>query len=408
MQVAIAQNGRIVYDRAFGTASLGTRFPIASITKMFTAVAIMQLVQANRVDLDASVSKYLPSAPYADRITVRQLLQHTSGLWNYGDYAFNNGLVAAPTTPAAILAMAAQHPLTSAPGTKYGYSNTGYVILGLIVEHVSGEPLARYEGEHIFQPAGMTQTTMGNPPSSVPVAVGYMSAGGNRADAYDASWIFACGDIVSTASDLARFDIALLDGVLISPATFARMQANLVPSDLGRQGLGVNVISWHGLQLVEHHGGLPGFEAENVTIPARRLAWIVLSNAFDFGTNRASAVVAGALFPNFAEPTPAPEPEDRAVTERFLQTLASLFHGKVDRSQYTAAANAALTPELVAATATQLKPLGAVARIQFLGVNEAAAETVYSYRVTFTNGETLTWRFVLDANGKIAGIGATF
>ncbi len=94
MEVAIAQNGRIVYDRAFGAATLDTRFPIASITKMFTAVAIMQLVQANRVDLDASVSKYLPSAPYADRITVRQLLQHTSGLWNYGDYAFNTGLVA--------------------------------------------------------------------------------------------------------------------------------------------------------------------------------------------------------------------------------------------------------------------------------------------------------------------------
>ncbi len=209
-------------------------------------------------------------------------------------------------------------------------------------------------------------------------------------------------------ADLARFDIALLDGKLVSPATFAQMQEDVVQSDLGRQGLGVNVISWQGLQLVEHHGGVPGFESENVTIPARRLAWIVLSNAFDFGTNRASAIVAGALFPNFAGPTPAPKPEDRAVTERFREALVSFFQGKVDRSQYTDAANAALTPELIAATATQLKPLGAVARIQFLGVNKAAAETVYSYRVTFTNGETLTWRFVLDANGKIAGIGATF
>ncbi len=406
MEVAIAQNGGIVYDRVFGTALLDTRFPIGSITKMFTAVAVMQLAQTNRVDLDARVSKYLPTAPYADQIAVRQLLQHTSGLWNYGDYAFNTGLVSKPTTPAAVLALVAQHPLTSPPGTKWEYSNTGYVILGLIVEHVSGEPLARYEREHIFQPAGMTQTTMGNPPSSVPVAVGYMSAGGSRADEYDTSWTFACGDIVSTASDLARFDIALLDGKLVSPATFAQMQADVVPSDLGMQGLGVNVISWHGLQLVGHHGGLPGFESENVTVPTQRLAWIVLSNAFDFGTNRASGVVAGALFPTFTEPTAAPIPEDRAVTERFREALASFFQGKVDRSQYTGTANAALTPELIARTATQLKPLGAVAKIRFVGVDKLAGETVYSYSVTFTNGQTLTWRFVLDANGKIAGIGA--
>ena len=406
LQVAIAQDGSVVYDRAFGIASLDTRFPIASITKMFTAVAIMQLVQASRVDLDAKVSTYLPSAPYAEQITVRELLLHTSGLWNYGDYAFATGLAATRTTPTAILAMAATHPLTSPPGTKWTYSNTGYVALGLIVEQVSGEPLAQYEREHIFQPAGMTQTTMGNPPAGVPVAPGYMSATGTRAAPYDPSWTFACGDIVSTAGDLARFDIALLDGRLLAPKTFALMQANAIPNDFSTQGLGVFVTDWHGLQVVGHHGGVPGYEVENETIPARHLAWVVLSDAFDFGTSRANHIIVTALFPNLIETAAPRAPEDPAVTERFHKALDSLFVGKVDRSQYTDDVNTALTPQLLARTATQLKPLGGIVKIAFLGVAGSATRKAYSYSVTFADGQALTWQFILDANGKIAGIGS--
>jgi D-alanyl-D-alanine carboxypeptidase len=410
LQVAIAQNGRIVYDRAFGNGSPDMRFPIASITKMFTAVAIMQLVQAHRVDLDARVNEYLPSAPYADQITVRELLQHTSGLWNYGDYAFQTGLVATRTTPTAILAMAARHPLTSLPGTKWAYSNTGYVVLGLIVEHVSGEPLAQYDREHIFQAAGMTQTTMGDPPSNVPVAPGYMRAAGPRAPGYDQSWTFACGDIVSTAGDLARFDIALLDGRLLAPGMFAKMQADVTPGEDGLQGLGVSVISSLGLKLVGHHGGVPGYEAENEMIPSQGVAWIVLSNAFDFGTYQANRIVVSSLFPNLigSAVSSASEnhSEDRAVTERFREALGSLIEGKIDRSQYSDSVNAALTPELLAQTAAQLNSLGKITKIVFLGFEKGTTRTTYSYSVSFSSGQTLTWQFILDASGRIAGIGS--
>ncbi len=411
LQVAIAQDGRIVYNRAFGAASVDTRFPIASVTKMFTAVAIMQLVQANRVSLGAKVSRYLPSAPYADEITVRQLLQHTSGLWNYGDYAFQTGLTGTRTTPTAILAMAAKHPLTSSPGSKWTYSNTGYVVLGLIVEHVSGEPLAKYEREHILQTAGMTQTTMGSPPASVPVATGYTSAPGPRSAAYDPSWVFACGDIVSTASDLARFDLALLDGRLLAPELFAQMQTDVVPNGDVKQGLGVSVIPWHGVQFVGHHGGVPGYEVENETLPARQLAWIVLSDAFDFGTYRANRVVTSSLFPTLVPPADSTSEENHAIenhaiTERFREALVGFFQGKIDRSQYTDTVNAAVTPALLAKTAAILKPLGAIVKISFLGGNAGANGTIYRYSVAFSGGQTLTWQFVLDSSGKIAGIDA--
>ena len=407
LQVAIAQNGRVSYDRAFGTASLETRFPIGSITKMFVAVAIMQLVEANRVDLDAKVQRYLPTAPHANEIAVRELLQHTSGLWNYGDYAFQSGLTSTPTTPAAILAMAAAHPLTSPPGTKWAYSNTGYVVLGLIVERVSGKPLAQYEREHIFQPADMTETTMGNPGGTGPIAPGYMSAAGARSAAYDPSWLFACGDIISTAGDLARFDIALLDGRLLKPATFAKMQSDVVGAENSMQGLGVSIISWHGLRFVGHHGGLPGYEAENETIPKQGVAWVVLSNAFDFATSRANGVILSALFPALGVPVALTTPEDHAVTERFRKALGGLMQGTIDRSQYSDSANAALTSQRLAETAAQLKLLGGVLKIAFAGAAHGAAGTIYSYVVTFSGGQTLTWQFILDSSGKIAGIGST-
>jgi CubicO group peptidase (beta-lactamase class C family) len=407
LQVAIAQNGHVVYDRGFGEATADTRFPIASVTKMFTAVAIMQLVQAHRVSLDATVAKYLPRAPHAAQITVRELLNHTSGLWNYGDYAFQSGLVSKPTTPRAILALAAQHPLTSTPGTKWSYSNTGYVVLGLIVERVTGQSLASYEQKHIFKPAGMTQTSVGNPPAGTPIAPAYMSAAGGKAAAYDPSWLFACGDIVSTAADLARFDAALLDGKLITPETFRAMQANEMPSPNGMQGLGVDTLQWGTLELVGHHGGLPGYETENQIIPARHMAFVVLSDAFDFGTYRARRVVMTAFFPQETAAAQAnATPEDPAVTQRFHDALASLFAGTIDRSQYTAQVSAALTPAVLAQTAAQLKPLGSIAKIQYLAATKTAAGTVYAYNVTFSGGQTMTWQFVLDPSGKIAGIGS--
>lgn len=407
LQVALARGGAVIYERGFGEASIATRFPIASITKMFTAVAVMQLVQKRAVSLDATVATYLPAAPHAREITVRELLQHTSGLWNYGDYAFQAGIVSKPTTPQAILSLAATHPLTFAPGTKSGYSNTGYVVLGLIVERVSGEPLPRYEREHIFEPAGMSNTTNGNPPVGVPLAAAYISATGTPAPTFDPSWLYACGDIVSTAGDLARFDLALLNGTLLAPAAFAQMQAAPVAGEEGLAGLGLFVAHWNSLVLVGHHGGVPGYEAENEMIPSRGVAWVVLSDAFDFGTNRANRVVLAALFPGLATPASTGQAEDPAITARFRQALSSLMLGKIDRTQYADKANAALSDAALAQAAAQLKPLGEISAIGYAGNTSGAGGTLYTYRVTYSTGQTLTWQFLIDPTGKIAAIYST-
>jgi D-alanyl-D-alanine carboxypeptidase len=405
MQVAIVEGGQIVYNQGFGTASTDTRFAIGSITKLFTAIAIMQLVQEKRVDLNAPVTKYLPDAKYAAKITITELMQHTSGLWNYGDYAFTSGAAAKPTTPNAILELAAGHPLTSLPGTTWAYSNTGYVALGLIVEHVSGMSLADYDAQHILQPAGMTQTTIGNPPAGVPMAKGYLAATGTPAPPYDPSWTFACGNIVSTAADLARFDIALMSGKLVTPETFTQMQTTVFPTDGYLQGLGPMMMDRAGMQSVGHHGGLPGFEANDQTIPSQGVAWVVLGNAFDFKTSSADKIVLNALWPQqFPIETTVATPEDKAITARFRTALMSFTKGSVDRSQYTADANAALTPDVLKQTATLLSSYGTIQKIEFVGIERSGTKTVYKYKVTYPGGHILTWEMGLDANDKIFAI----
>jgi D-alanyl-D-alanine carboxypeptidase len=416
ISVAVVENGRIAYAHAFGVADLATnraatpetRFRIASVTKMFTAVSVMQLVQGGRVRLDAPLATYLPSAPHASEVTIRQLLNHTSGIWNYGDEAIRSGRVATPATPAAIVAYAADKPLDQVPGSKFDYSNTGYVLLGLVVEAVAHQPLAAYEREHIFAPAGMRDTTSGDPPAGAPVAVGYMDATGTAATRYSPSWFYADGDIVSTASDVARFDIALMSGRLVSPATFAEMQSSAVAAPSlapnARYGLGVTLFPVGGVTLVEHHGGVPGFEAENFMLPESGFAAVVLGDAFDFPTSSISGPLMSTLFPSLLPPPVASTAsEDPAVTARLRAFLTQVASGHVDTSGFTPEMAAAMTPDAIAQLAATVKPLGELRSLTFRGQDTAAGYRRHHYTAAFAGGQTLPLTLVLDADGKVAG-----
>jgi hypothetical protein len=179
-----------------------------------------------------------------------------------------------------------------------------------------------------------------------------------------------------------------------------------VPAMQYSQGLGVSVISSAGMTLVGHHGGVPGYETENETLPKQGIAWVVLSDAFDFGTYRSNRVVIGALFPsyvtNLAAATKATE--NRAVTRRFVDALAGLMRGSIDRKQYSDSANAALTPQLLQQSSAALDSLGDVTKVEFIGANVTSRTSLYEYKVTYSSGRSLTWSFVLDDKGKIADI----
>ena len=171
--IAIVRGGRIVYASATGERDLANDLPatpqtiyhIGSITKLFTAVSVMQLVEAGRISLDDKLSRFFPTFPNGANISIRELLMHRSGIPNYLDSAVADAAVLKPTTPQAIVAWAASQPPSFAPGTAYAYSNTNYVLLGLIVEQVAKMPLRAYYAQHIFAPAGMTQTYVGTAPA---------------------------------------------------------------------------------------------------------------------------------------------------------------------------------------------------------------------------------------------------
>ncbi len=377
----------------------------------------MQLVEAGRVRLDAPLATYLPRAPHASEVTIRQLLTHTSGLWNYGDEALTSGRAKTPTTPRAIADWVANRPLERMPGSAFSYSNTGYVLLGLVVEAVTHRPLAQYERERIFVPAKMTATTLGDPPGNAPLARGYMDAAGTAAWPYSPSWFYADGDIVSTASDLARFDVALMDGHLVKSATFAAMQSNAVDALVYgpgvRYGLGLTLISSAGHTLVGHHGGVPGFEAENEMVPAHRYAIVVLSDAFDFLTARAKKAIVGQTFPALVPPsvttTPGPgATEDPAVAPKLRTFIAALQTGTVDRATLTDSLNAAYTPEVLTLIKAQFAPFGELQTLTLRDTVLTEGYHVYHYTAVFSSGRSLLLNFALDEkDGKIGGFSGT-
>ena len=422
--VAIQRDGRVVERFAAGDADVAasrpvtpqTIFHIGSVTKMFTATSVMQLVQAGKIDLQAPVTRYLPQFAAWRGVSIAELLMHRSGIPNYLDAALATGRVATPTTPQAILKAMAARPLDFKPGAHFEYSNTNYVALGLVVERVTGESLAAYERHAIFGPAKMHSTFIGVAPAGQPVALGYDARGKAAiANPGDPSWYYACGDILSTVGDLARFDRALMNGTLLAPATFAEMAKVARPaSGFGEAGYGYGVMTFAfgDRTLVGHHGGLPGFEADNEMIPRDGFAVVALGNAFDFATSGPDNLAFERYYPKqfaqsvvaahaaSAKPIPDPNP---ALTRRFAAFLRGILAGKQLDPDLTPQMAGALTPSAIAKIDAELfAGLGALRRLTFRDRFIADGYESYDYLASFADGY-MSLRFTLDRNGVLAG-----
>ena len=418
---AIVRDGSVAAVGATGLRDLATQSPvtvdtlfrIGSITKMFTAVAIMQLAQAKRLSLGDTLARYQPEVPQAGAITIADLLMHRSGIPNYGDAAIADGRVRVPTTAQRIVDAQAKLPSEFTPGSQFSYSNTNYVILGRIVERLSGMSLAAYERRYILRPAGMERTFVGALPPGTTAATGYdLSSGPVPANPGDASWYYACGDIWSTARDLALFDIALMDGKLLDPAWFTAMIDAARPSTLGphvEYGFGVSRVAFGDRVLVGHHGGLPGFESDNVMIVPDRFAIVVLANDYKFPTR---VVQSAALTSAYPAQTAAAEAqatadaraqavEDPALTRRFTAFVNDVLADRIPGGLDDAMA-AALTPAAVAELMPYYAGDGAFVRLQFLSSDAIGEYRRFHYLAAFSQKKQ-PMTFVLDANGLIGG-----
>ncbi len=294
---AIYHNGRITELFAWGGADCAgggaanafAAYEIGSISKQMTAVALLQIWEQAKVNLDAGVGTYLDSIPDAWRqVTLRQLLTHTSGVPDYEEAA-TYAIYETSPSPAEVYATVSGRPLDFAPGSQWSYSNTGYFLLSLVVQHVSGERFGDYLRRHVFDPNGMRQTFMGgySAPDPVPLAQGCRPGKGEGAARIPVRPIteastFGAGGIRSTLEDWARWDDALADGRLLSDSAMKQLLTPVVLPDGKETGyaFGIEVDRFRGERRYSHTGQTQGFVAFYATFPDRNTGVMLFTNQY--------------------------------------------------------------------------------------------------------------------------------
>src|SRR5580692_2845586 len=258
--VAIVKDGKIAYTHAYGDARLEPRvaagpemrYSIGSVSKQFTATAILMLAEEHKLSLDDPVSRFLPTLTRANEVTIRELLSHTSGYQDYWPQDYVPPFMLVPVTAGQIVEQWAQKPLDFDPGTRWQYSNTNFVIAGLIVEKVSGIPLMKFLHERILAPLGMNGVADNdNGPLGDSDAERYLRYGLGRervAPKEGKGWLFAAAELAMRAQDLAEWDIGMMNQRLLKPASYQEMETEVrLKNGMGTHyGLGVEVRSEYG------------------------------------------------------------------------------------------------------------------------------------------------------------------
>jgi CubicO group peptidase (beta-lactamase class C family) len=401
VSIAIVRDGTIVYTKAYGMQRAGqparaeARYKIASISKQFTAAALLLLAEDGKLSLDDPVGKYLPDLTRSNDVKVRQLLSHTSGYRDFWPQDFPFADMFKPATPSEILDRWAKAPLDFEPGARWQYSNTGFVAAGRIVEQVAGKPLLDFLYERVFTRLGMHPVDQDSGMTAVdPVGYHRFALGPVReADLVASGWLYAAGELAMSASDLARWDISVIDRSVMRPASYADQQRVVLLNDgaSSNYGLGVDVDIIKGHRRISHGGEAVGFLSENRIYPEDRAAIVVLDNA-DFGN--AHTVIADAiqniLFADAGDVTRA-----RAV-------YAALRDGKVDRDAFTSNGNFFFTAQVVADYRASLAPLGEPKSFVRTGSGLRGGFTSETYRLDFgTRQLSIVLRAEPGAKGRI-------
>ena len=332
--VIVTRDGETLYEAAHGLANLelgvpaapDTVFRIGSITKQFTAVAILMLSEAGQLDLQDPVTRFLPDYPtHGHTITLEHLLTHTSGIKSYTDLPEWAGMWRQDFSLDGLIALFKDQPMAFAPGERWSYNNSGYVLLGAVIERASGQTYAQFLRERVFAPLGMTRTHYDDPHPIIPGrAAGYEKEGDafQNAAYLSMSQPYAAGSLASTVGDLARWDAALYTGRLLKTETLERAFApyRLNDGSPTEYGYGWGVFDVQGQRLIEHGGGIHGFRSHAIRVPAARLYVAALSNNGGLVPDALAFQVA-----MLALGTPYPDPVPLALEAEALTRLEGVY-----------------------------------------------------------------------------------
>ncbi|MDX2561687.1 serine hydrolase [Streptomyces sp. TX20-6-3] len=314
--VGLSAPGKGTYIRSFGVADKDTGQPmrpdlymrIGSETKTFTVTALLELVDQGKVSIDDPISKYVDGVPNGDRITLRNLASMRSGLFNYSaDEGFYKAFTSNPDrpfTPQELLDFAFKHPIQFQPGAEFDYCNTNLILLGLVVEKVSGTPLHEFIQKNVLDPAGLDHTVFPTDAAIPdPHAHGYtiQTASGQVEDATDwnPSWAWAAGAMISNLQDLRTWARVVATGTLLTPETQAE-RLKVYPTTIPGAGYGLGIFNIQGW--IGHNGSLPGYESLTIYLPEARATLVVLLNTDMLHDNNEPSTLFGQAITRIVTP----------------------------------------------------------------------------------------------------------
>jgi CubicO group peptidase (beta-lactamase class C family) len=409
--IAVVRGGELVYERAYPNpriepavqATTAMRYAIGSVSKQFTATAVLLLAEEGKLSLDDKVARWFPGLTRAREISLRQLLSMTAGYQDYWpqDYVFP--AMQRPITPDAIMKQWAGKALDFDPGTQWQYSNTNYVIAGAIVERVAGLPLMAFMQHRIFGPLGMSSVVEfdAGPLGSGDAAPYLRNALGplRPAPKEARGWLFGAGHLAMTAHDLALWDRAVIRQTLLQPGSSRAQQTEMLLANglSTRYGLGVSVgTGVGGRRRISHGGAVSGYTTSNEVYPDDQAAIVVFTNIYPGAAGAPGLIanrIAGVLF---AEADSAAE-SARRLARRIYDDLA---RGVFDASRFTENGRASFTAEVVADYAASLGPLGEPSQFAPAGESRRGGFIIRSYRIRAGN-VTMSLTTLAAPDGKL-------
>ncbi|MGC9224165.1 MAG: serine hydrolase domain-containing protein [Terracidiphilus sp.] len=390
--VAVVQHGKLVYTHAYGDARIATavspavpatpemRYSIGSISKQFTAAAILLLQEQGKLSLDDPVGKYIPGLTRGNEVTIREILSHTSGYQDYWPEDYTMTTMNHPETAQEIIDTWGKKPLDFEPGTQWQYSNTNFVIAGRIVEVVSGENYWDFLKEHIFRPLGMTSVwnsdqhklTQADATPYYRHALGPLRVAPKEGK----GWMFAAGELAMTPHDLALWDESLLARSILKPESYHEMftEVKLKDGKGTHYGLGVEVRERNGHRSIEHSGEVSGFVSDNEVLIDDGAAVVVLTNQDAVNAASTIASLAAPLVAGY--PLTAPE-------QQALDIYRGLQKGRIDRSLLAPNLSDYFTPEAIADYQSSLAPLGEPLSLRQVHTEQRGGMTFRAFEIVY-------------------------
>ncbi len=364
--VLVAKGDQILYHKAFGLDDLKARTPIrtdmvfriGSVTKQFTAIAILQLVQQGKISLDGEITRFIPDYPtHGKKITVENLLTHTSGIKSYTSMdEWTPEVQEKDFTPAALIDFFKDQPMDFDPGTQYAYSNSGYILLGYIIEKVSGMTYADYLAKKVFKRAGLKHTFYENQPRPIAGwAQGYMQDehGYKPAPPLSMTQPYAAGSLASTVEDLFRWTRAVHGGKLVSADLLKKAHTPYVLPDgeNTHYGYGWSLGNIWNSPTIEHGGGIHGFLSSLIYLPKEEVCVAVLSNCNCHSPDETAAQLAAlaAGYPAVLEAIP--------VDANTLASYTGVYENAQKQQRIIRVTNGQLMSERIGGKVSRLIPI---------------------------------------------------